>query len=632
MKKCTLLVVVLLMAFAANIFAQSNNSVLTSEINPASLTKLTKSQQTPISVDALGDLLRNYNIDSLTPGSAAAFGVVWTGSYYIVSEFNTNKFFRFTSNWAKIDSFSVTGSTGLFRDMAFAKGLLWGVNVSGQIFGVDTATKTVVKTITTSLASLRALCWDPYRNGFWVGTNSFTGPLVCVDTNGVTIAGASITTPASGLYSVGYEDGGSQATSFLWIGTDQTPTSATGTALIKYNAQTLAVVGSPLNITVPLTTGAPLASGGGEVYNTLVPGKRVWLGIVQGSPDRVITVELSVLPAPPSKVLVITNDSTTPTIQRISDRDTLKKYVAQLVGGTVDYMTKNTTTVFPDLSSYTTIIFQETAFDATAVRSLVAAQRQALKDWLSTGTASAKKSLIMIGGDLGYAYDQTGQSQLDTVFSRSFGGYQYVTDNGAPIANAFVGKAPGTVFDALSTAPPGGSYWPDGCRPISGGQVFNVYKFKADTIAGVSKTGAGWNVVSTFQDPRYYTGAGDSTGDIGFKRVLKNLLAFVRTSGGVVTNVTPVLSTVAENYSLSQNYPNPFNPTTNINFAIPQNGFVSLKVYDISGKEVMTLVNKNMNVGSYSVEFNGSYLSSGVYFYRLESGNFVETKKMMLVK
>ncbi|CAF3898990.1 unnamed protein product, partial [Rotaria sp. Silwood1] len=184
----------------------------------------------------------------------------------------------------------VGGGTGLFRDMAFAKGLLWGVNTTNQIFGVDTATKTIVKTITcTGAATLRAITWDPYRQGFWVGTTSFTGPLVCVDTNGVNIPGASITTPASGLYGAGYENNGSQATSFIWISTDASPANATQTALVKYNAQTLAVVGSAMNITVPLQTpAATLASGGGEVVTNLIPGKKTWVGVVQSGPDRLI--------------------------------------------------------------------------------------------------------------------------------------------------------------------------------------------------------------------------------------------------------------------------------------------------------------------------------------------------------
>jgi len=85
-------------------------------------------------------------------------------------------------------------------------------------------------------------------------------------------------------------------------------------------------------------------------------------------------------------------------------------------------------------------------------------------------------------------------------------------------------------------------------------------------------------------------------------------------------------------FELSQNFANPFNPTTTIRYAIPEKGFVELKVYDILGKEVSTLVNEEKEVGNYKSEFDGSALSNGVYFYQLLSGSFIETKKMILMK
>ena len=102
----------------------------------------------------------------------------------------------------------------------------------------------------------------------------------------------------------------------------------------------------------------------------------------------------------------------------------------------------------------------------------------------------------------------------------------------------------------------------------------------------------------------------------------------------VITSVQP-LSTVAESFSLSQNYPNPFNPSTTINFSIPKSGFVTMKVYDVNGKEVKSLVSENMSAGKYEVNANFSTLNSGVYFYKLNvngDANFSAVKKLMLVK
>ena len=85
-------------------------------------------------------------------------------------------------------------------------------------------------------------------------------------------------------------------------------------------------------------------------------------------------------------------------------------------------------------------------------------------------------------------------------------------------------------------------------------------------------------------------------------------------------------------FSLEQNYPNPFNPTTKINYSIARPGLVSVRVYDILGRQVAQLVNRNQSEGSYSVDFNAANLSSGVYIYQIQSGSFTATKKMMLLK
>jgi hypothetical protein len=90
-------------------------------------------------------------------------------------------------------------------------------------------------------------------------------------------------------------------------------------------------------------------------------------------------------------------------------------------------------------------------------------------------------------------------------------------------------------------------------------------------------------------------------------------------------------------FALEQNYPNPFNPSTTINYSIPEAGNVELKVYDILGNEVATLVNEEKQPGTYEVEFNSHSgevrnLTSGVYIYSLRAGSFAQTKKMMLLK
>jgi hypothetical protein len=102
--------------------------------------------------------------------------------------------------------------------------------------------------------------------------------------------------------------------------------------------------------------------------------------------------------------------------------------------------------------------------------------------------------------------------------------------------------------------------------------------------------------------------------------------------GMVFTGVTPDMNEIPNKFSLMQNYPNPFNPTTNIKFDLPKDQFVTLKIYDILGNEVQTLVEGNHKAGKYNIMVDGTNLSSGIYFYTLKSNSFVETKKMTLLK
>ena len=134
-----------------------------------------------------------------------------------------------------------------------------------------------------------------------------------------------------------------------------------------------------------------------------------------------------------------------------------------------------------------------------------------------------------------------------------------------------------------------------------------------------------------------YSASGSGYGDVCFDA---DGYLYVGTSGdGMLISNNPTLTAVQEEsrempekYVLSQNYPNPFNPTTNIEFQIPNGGFVTLKVFDLLGKQVRTLLNTAMNAGSYRVTFDGNGLSSGMYFYRLQCGNFSSTKKLLLAK
>lgn len=100
----------------------------------------------------------------------------------------------------------------------------------------------------------------------------------------------------------------------------------------------------------------------------------------------------------------------------------------------------------------------------------------------------------------------------------------------------------------------------------------------------------------------------------------------------VITSVDEDEETIPNVFKLEQNYPNPFNPSTIIKFAVPERSNVLIKIYDILGSELATLVNEELNPGWYEKDFNAAGLSSGVYLFRMEAGNYVNTKKMILLR
>ena len=121
--------------------------------------------------------------------------------------------------------------------------------------------------------------------------------------------------------------------------------------------------------------------------------------------------------------------------------------------------------------------------------------------------------------------------------------------------------------------------------------------------------------------------------------IVANHELYVATNSEVIvfgnneTNVDKLNSSFPQDYALMQNYPNPFNPETTIKFFLPQNEFVNLKIYNNLGEEMYTLVNYEKRAsGLHSIDFDGSNLSSGLYFYKITAGSFMSTKKLLIIK
>jgi hypothetical protein len=173
-------------------------------------------------------------------------------------------------------------------------------------------------------------------------------------------------------------------------------------------------------------------------------------------------------------------------------------------------------------------------------------------------------------------------------------------------------------------------------------EVLNNFQVRVTVTGTTGKVGgelvdAGGNVVavinSTSSNPFTLTApsSGTYTVNAGFKNPSKKW----GTTSAVI-NVTGIdeelIGLNPKTFELSSNYPNPFNPSTKIRYAISQTAFTTIKVYSILGEEVAALINEIKTPGIYEINFDGTELTSGTYFYKLESGNFSQTKKMIILK
>jgi sugar lactone lactonase YvrE len=167
-------------------------------------------------------------------------------------------------------------------------------------------------------------------------------------------------------------------------------------------------------------------------------------------------------------------------------------------------------------------------------------------------------------------------------------------------------------------------------------QQHKIYKVPIDgsgqsVYAGTGAAGQNDGSIgsATFNGPNGITAT--STGDTLYISDYETRSLRMITGVNDVTNVEDDVD-LPDGFNLKQNYPNPFNPTTKIEFRIQKPEFILLKVYDVLGNEITTLINERKLPGEYTVEFDANGLSSGIYYYRLQSGDFVESKKMLLLK
>jgi photosystem II stability/assembly factor-like uncharacterized protein len=244
-----------------------------------------------------------------------------------------------------------------------------------------------------------------------------------------------------------------------------------------------------------------------------------------------------------------------------------------------------------------------------------------------------------------------GTNNSRIYFSSNFG-QNWIIQSTAPEVNSYAigfggyfttsdGLTGGTTLMKTSN---GGSNWVSQSAPGTGnfgGFVLFPVPVNSDLAAGYS-----WYVRNDGNIYRSFAGMNWSVeytapaGNYRHMAVGRNTSAIwaVRSNGGItkcncyVSAIEPNSEEIPETYALKQNYPNPFNPVTKIRFHIPETGYVKLTVFDALGQETETLLNEQLQRGVYNVDWNAYIYPSGIYFYKIESNSFSETKKMVLIK
>ncbi|HSL89269.1 MAG TPA: T9SS type A sorting domain-containing protein, partial [Ignavibacteriaceae bacterium] len=265
-------------------------------------------------------------------------------------------------------------------------------------------------------------------------------------------------------------------------------------------------------------------------------------------------------------------------------------------------------------------------------------------NWISYSVNLNINSIFMVNDSLGFACGYYGFPPIGYILKSTNGGLDWdiVKNDNSGFNSIFFnnplnGWVVGRFSDKTLHTTNGGIDWTEiniGGKDIYfsnnlNGIIVNYYSLGSDIF--ITKDGGNnWILQPRVTDQYLYTAFADSDGFWGAG--MSGTILY--SNDPVITGMEDLLNfgTNVNDYTLSQNYPNPFNPSTKISWQSPVGGWQTLKVYDILGNEVATLVNEYKDAGYHEIEFNAAELSSGVYFYRIQIEDFIETKKMLLIR
>ncbi|MBS1515193.1 MAG: choice-of-anchor J domain-containing protein, partial [Bacteroidetes bacterium] len=520
-------------------------------------------------------------------------------------------------------NYNSTGNTGNINTWLILPRVAGGIQASDSLIFWARST-TLGTNYPDSIRVLYSANGDSTTTGTWVELGRFkvVNPAAGAPNNGWERKGYRAgTAGANGRFAINYNvvNGGLNGANSDYIGVDALKIERTAVAPpnpTTWYEQTSGTTGALYSVSAPDINNVWIAGAAGKILRTTNGG--TWTSVT--APDA--NAQYCIWGFDANNAITTSSSASATFVFRTTNGGTNWTQVFNQTGGFIDgfyFKDANNGIMYGDPVGGRLQVWRTTNGGA---------------NWDSTGqnitTAAAGWNNAMCGfGDNVWIGTNTVSVFKSTNFGGNWSTQTALQTNGYALwfNSATVGLLGGTELNVTTN---GGTNWAAmtslGTGNASGLTGYGTnwwFTRQATGVYASTNNGANWSTAYTAPAGNFY--------HISMSRTGSPYLYAVRSNGGIskyggsATGVTPV-TTVADNYSLSQNYPNPFNPTTNIKFAIPQSGFVTLKIYNMLGKEVATLVSSNLSKGSYSYDFNASNLASGIYFYKLEAGNFSEVK------
>jgi hypothetical protein len=530
---------------------------------------------------ALWDLEFSFNVTNAT-GAAGNAGAEFDGTYFYTTRWASNLIHKFDMSGNLVETFSIPGVTGL-RDLAFDGTYMYGGAAGNTIYQMDFNTKTLIGTISSPVL-VRFIAYDEYNDAFWCGT--WDSDPTLVSRTGQNFG--SFSTGLTAQYGAAY-DWINAGGPYLWIFDQGTGTCPGSLIIYQFDIASGTPTGVQHDACVDLTNGIA-----GGLFSTIdfIAGQFNIGGLMQsnsGLDDTFFLYGLNLCsvappsnPSPPDGAQNILVN-----LSQLSWSNSPGEIISELYFGTN-----------PD----SLIIVQGGGTDST---------------WNITSNY------------LPLQYFTTYYWMVINYVTGcypTFADWSFTTEEGIPVE----------IISFTSDVINGKIVLNWGTATETNNKGFEIQRaVRKESYEGIEGRRPDWKKIAFVEGngtttlPRYYSfmDLNSASGSYLFRLKQIDYDGTFRYSNMIEAEIT-----APDKFSLEQNYPDPFNPSTTICYSIPGQTKVIIKIYNMLGKEVETLLEEEKSAGTYSVTWKPSDLAGGIYFYQLSAGSFIKTKKMVYVK